>query len=715
MAQNASTEITQSFYHDLIPIEGMSCSKCALMIETSIDGMDGVMTTSVSYTAKTMRVEYDSSQIQRQQIEKQIKKLGFRVPTTDAHTTHDDNRQLVFSLASGGCLLVGWLGGHFLGFPFNISLGCYLAAYLFGGYDTVRHALQALRERQFDTDLLMVMAAVGAAILGKFSEGALLLFLFSLGHALEERALDKARNAIDSLTKLTPKTAVVKWDDGETEVLIDDLEIGNVVIVRPGMRIPVDGDVVSGRSGVDQAPVTGESMPVDKTPGDTVFAGCLNGEGALEVEVTRLANDSTLANIMRLIVEAQTEKSPTQRLTEKFTRKFVPLVLIGCLLLIAIPPLFGVPFSDSFLRAMMLLVATSPCALALGTPSAILAGIAQSARNGVLVKGGAHLENLGRLQAIAFDKTGTITKGEPTVTDVIPLKGTNRCNLLAMAAAVESRSAHPLAQAVVKGAAAEGLTLPEVGDAESMTGHGIEATVGGKTVRVGSLKWFDDLDIEIPKTLRADLRTLEAQGKTTMLVAVNTQPVGLLAVADVIQPEARNALAALRKMKIRQTIMLTGDNPRVAAHIAQQAGMTDYRAELLPEDKVATIRELMNTHDAVAMVGDGVNDAPALANATIGIAMGGAGTDVALETADVALMGDDLSKLPFAVGLGRATRAIIIQNLVIASAVIVALTISSVIGLATIGAAVIFHEGSTIVVVLNSLRLLRYGGVKRNP
>ena len=629
---------------------------------------------------------------------------------------YKENRELVFSLVCGLCLLIGWTGERFFGFPFPfeaiyhisaVSLFFYFAAYVFGGFDTVRHAINAIRERHFDIDLLMVVAAIGAAFLGEFSEGALLLFLFGLGHALEERTLDKARNAIHSLAELTPKTAIVKDETGESQKDVDGLKIGAVVIVKPGMRIPVDGEVIAGSTTVDESSITGESVPVDKEPGSQMFTGGINGDGSVEVRVTRLSNDTMLAHVVAMVAEAQAQESNSQRITQKFSRIFVPLILIGDIFMILLLLFLGFPFNDSFLRGLVLLVAASPCALALGPPSAILAGIAQAARNGVLIKGGIHLENLGDVKAVAFDKTGTLTKGKPEVIDLISVGELEVNHWLCMAAAVENRSAHPIAQAIVDVATESGLRMLEVAEVESMTGRGIKATVSGTTVCIGNLKLYHDSHVDIQASVQTHITNLEEQGKTVMLVAVDRQPVGIIAVADVLRPEAKSVLGQLKQMKIRQTVMLTGDNERVASYIAQQANVTEFKANLLPEDKVKYIRELVDSYRNVTMVGDGVNDAPALANATTGIAIGGAGTDVALETADAALMANDLSKLPFAIGLGRATRRIISQNLMIALVVIGGLIVSSVFGLATIGIAIIFHEGSTILVVLNSLRLLQ--------
>ncbi len=708
MAEREGAGILNRYHHERLTVEGMDCSDCALVLEHSIERMDGVLDANVSYAAQTMFVEFDARRVSRRAIERRVAQLGYRVPAEGVRSWYQENRELIFSLAGGALLLLGWVGERFLGWPSLAATALFLAAYVIAGFDITRHALHALRERHFDTDLLMVLAAIGAAILGEFAEGALLLFLFSLGHALEERALDRARNAIRALADLAPKTALVRRDGRELEVPVDDLQIGEEVIVRPGVRIPVDGEVLAGRSAVDQSPVTGESTPVDKGPGDEVFAGTVNGQGTLEVRVTKLARDSTLARVMEMVERAQAQKSPTQLSMEKFTRVFVPVVLVSDALLIVVPPLFGVPFADSFLRAMTLLVAASPCALALSTPSAILTGVAQAARNGVLVKGGVHLENLGRLRAIAFDKTGTITVGKPVLTDVVALEEGEEDQVLALAAALESRSAHPLAQAVTRAARQRSLELGEVEDLQEMTGRGLVGRLQGALAMIGNTRLMEEKHIELPPALQENIKRLEGQGKTVMVVALDGEPRGLVAVADVVRPEAHTALLALRRIGVKETVMLTGDNARVAAHIARQVGLSDFRADLMPEDKLKAIRELEETHGVVAMVGDGVNDAPALANATVGIAMGGAGTDVALETADVALMADDLSKLPFAVGLGRATRAVIRQNLIISLGVVAVLIVLAVSGLASIGVAILFHEGSSIVVVMNALRLLGF-------
>jgi len=710
LAERAGVQIINRYHHESIPIENMDCSDCSLVIEHSVGRMDGVLNVNVNYPAEKMWVEFDNHKVNRAAIEKRVRSLGYEIPVEGLRSWHKENRELLFSIISGLLLLIGWLGGLLLGFPALLSIGFYVAAYIFGGWDISQHAWHAVKERRFDTDLLMVIAAIGAAFLGEFAEGALLLFLFSLGHSLEERALDRARSAVRALADLAPKTALVRRGDKELEVPVETLQLDDLVIVRPGVRIPVDGVILNGNSGVDQASVTGESLPIDKVPGDNVFASTVNGEGALEVKVTRLAKDSTLARVMKMVEEAQAQRSPTQQTVEKFERVFVPAVLILTALVIVVPPLFGFPFRESFLRAMTLLVAASPCALALGTPATILAGVAQAARNGVLVKGGAHLENLGRLKAIAFDKTGTVTHGQPEVTDIVAFQSSawKEADLLSLAAGAESRSAHPLAQAVVRSAQTQGLPVPILDEVESLTGRGLRAVSNGVTIWVGNQKLMEEAGVTLAADAIQKAQSLQGSGKTLFWVAENKTAIGLIALADTLRREAASTMKALKKIGVAHTIMLTGDNVRSASAIAAQVGLTEYRADLMPEDKLIVIRDLVKEYDQVAMIGDGVNDAPALANATVGIAMGGAGTDVALETADVTLMGDDLSKLPFAVGLGRATRNIIMQNLFIALGVIALLIVTSLTGIVSIGIAVIFHEGSTLVVVANALRLLGY-------
>ena len=731
MAQDAGAEVTSRYRHAQIPFTGLMTADSAVVIADALSRLPGVLHADVNYAAGLAFVAYDSSALSLDQIERTMRQLGARprvapepvTPQRPEEEAHDHGSAPAFLphwmqerwplLLVGLCglfLAIGWIGERFLGLSSQIALVFYILAYITGGYDIATHAIPALFRGQFDTDVLMLAAAAGAAILGEWPEGAFLLFLFSVGHAGEHYALDRARNAVNALGQLMPRTALLKQGDTLSEVPVDDLPVGATVVVRPGDRIPVDGRVLQGQSDVDQSPITGESVPVAKGPGADVYAGTINQTNSLDVQVTRLARDNTLSRVMQMVAEAQSQQSPTQLLTQRFTAWFVPAVLIGAVLVTLVPPLLGwMPLQESFYRAMLLLVAASPCALAIGTPASVLAGIAQAARHGVLIKGGVHLENLGRLNVIAFDKTGTITSGQFEVTDVAPLNGNSREGLLQVAATVEQQSSHPLAQAVVRAAQAENVTLAPAAGLENVPGRGVRSEVNGQPVLVGSLKLFDETPGHgVDATAAQAVERLEQNGRTTMAVSQNGDFVGVLGLADTARPAVADTMRELRDLGIERLVMLTGDNRLVAERIAAEVGLTDVRAELLPGDKLQAIGELESEYGLVAMVGDGVNDAPALAAATVGIAMGGAGTAVALETADVALMGDNLDRLPFAVGLSRAARANIQQNLAVSLGVIILLILASVIGLVQLSGAVILHEGSTIVVVLNALRLLRY-------
>jgi len=579
-----------------------------------------------------------------------------------------------------------------------------------GGYDVARAALPALFRGKFDIDLLMIAAASGAAILGEWTEGAFLLFLFSLGHAGEHYAMDRARNAVGVLGELMPRTAFTKRGDRLEEVPVEQLAVDEIVVIKPGERVPVDGVIMAGESSIDQSAITGESVPVSRKPGDEVFAGTINQDNALDVRMTRLARDNTLARVMQLVAEAQEQKSPTQRFTETFARRFVPAVLIGTLVVIVILPLaFDWTWSASFYRGMLLLVAASPCALAIGTPAAVLAGIAQAARSGVLIKGGIHLESLGRLNTVALDKTGTLTTGTFAVSQVLGLDGTPEDEVLRIAAAVEEQSSHPLAVAIVKTARERKIDFPSATDIENLAGKGIQARVEDVGILVGAIRAFDgDAAAERGKPLAETIARLEDDGQTTVIIRRAGKFIGVIALADESRPMAGDVMKRLRAQGIERLVMLTGDNTSVARRVAGKLGITDVRAELLPGQKLTIVHELEQDRGVIAMIGDGVNDAPALAAATVGVAMGAGGTAVALETADVVLMGDDLGKLSFAIGLSRASARIIRQNLVIALGVIALLLVASGFGVIPLSVAVVLHEGSTIVVVLNALRLLAW-------
>lgn len=726
MAQAAGADITERYGHAILPIRALTGEDSWRRIEAAVCALAGVEDAAVNLAGQTIRVEWDRTVTTKAAIEQRLQSLGVHAQgasqsalverTHKARSFLSDNKELVWSIAAGLVLIIAWLGERFAGFPAIVAIPLYLVSYALGGWDLASHWVRsAIKGRiTFDIDLLMLMAAIGAAILGEWAEGALLLFLFSLAHALEHYAMGRARNAIKALAELTPDTATVLRDGIESEVPIEAVAIGDVVVVLPGQRIPVDGTVRSGRSSVNQAPITGESVPVEKFNGETVYAGSVNGEGALEIINQNAVGDRTLDRVVKLVQEAQTHKAPTEYFVDRFAAIFVPVVLVAALLLIVIPPMLGLlPWTDSFYRGMALLVAASPCALALGTPSAVLAGIAQAARGGVLVKGGMHLEGLATVRAMAFDKTGTLTVGRPEVTDVVPAEGVDTAELLGIAAAVEARSQHPLADAVVRRADSEEVVRDfEVGELQSLTGRGVESTVEGVRIQIGNLRLWREMGESIPDEVVATVERLSREGKSILVIRHGERWLGTIGVADLPRHSARWAISALRKLGIERLVMLTGDNLGVGQAIGRIVGVDEVQAELMPQDKVIAIRKLLDRYDKVAMTGDGVNDAPALANATVGIAMGGAGTAAALETADVALMGDDLAKMPFAVGLARQAGRIIRQNVLLALGVIVVLAIGTATGKLGIGPAVVFHEGSTLVVIANSLRLLGFQGMR---
>ena len=632
--------------------------------------------------------------------------------------------EIIFAGLAGLCLLAGWLEPKLEFLPDPIGFAFLLAAYFFGGYFALREAMGKILKGQFQIDFLMLVAATGAAILGEWAEGAFLLFLFAIGHALENYAMARARGAISALSDLTPDEALVRRAETTQTVPINELVIGDVVVVRSNERLPADGFVVSGHSAVNQAPITGESAPVDKRPvanrekaaanpdalkaESRVFAGSINGSGSLDIEVTKLSGETTLARVVTMVSEAETRQSPTQSFTKKFERIFVPCVIVLAVVTsLAFLVLDETP-ADSFYRAMAVLVAASPCALAIATPSAILSGVARAARGGVLIKGGAPLEALGRLDAIAFDKTGTLTEGEPRLVDIVPFGDVDEDTLLRVSAAVETLSDHPLAEAVVRDAKTRLGSIPDSAtDFSSITGRGVSAMYDGQIVHIGKLALFDEVDGKpVPEDLAERVSSLSANGRTTMIVRHGERYLGVIGLMDTPREAAKSVIARLRDIGVTRMMMISGDNQNVADAVALDVGLDEAFGDLMPDDKVTKIKSLKQGR-GVAMVGDGVNDAPAMANATVGIAMGAAGSDVALETADIALMADELETLPFAVGLSRATSRIIRQNLWVSLGIVAFLIPATLFGLG-IGPAVLIHEGSTLIVVFNALRLLAY-------
>jgi len=739
IAEGAGARMTERFGHILWEANGLQDERRARTVSEYLQRVPGVME-AVAAVAGPVRIEFDRSLTSELALRRILDGMGvvarapMRAPPAAAESIDEheheglfgENSELIFAVICGALLAAGFLISVAEIGPDWVALGCFVAAYGFGGFYLLREAIDTLRLGRFEIDFLMLVAAAGAASLGKWSEGALLLFLFSIGHALEHYAMDRARRAIAALADLAPPTAELRRGGTVTEVPVADLLVGDTISVRPNTRMPADGFVILGTSSVNQAPVTGESLPVDKQAVDNagkaarrpqalaaehrVYAGTINGNGALEVQVIKLASDSTLARLVRMVGEAEIRKSPTQRFTDRFERIFVPAALAAVILLLFASVVIDEPFGASFYRAMAVLVAASPCALAISTPSAVLSGVARAARGGVLVKGGGPLENLGTLGAIAFDKTGTLTEGKPRVTEVMPAPGVAQHDLLTIAVAVEERSDHPLATAVARDGRmllGDGAVVPQIEDLRSIIGRGVAARLGGMPVLVGKATLFAEVEgPPLPAELQAVISDLEGQGRTTMVVRRGEQYLGVLGLMDTPRASAAAVIARLRALGISRIIMISGDNRRVAEAVAKQVGLDEAWGDLMPEDKVAAIKRL-RTEQEVAMVGDGVNDAPAMANATVGIAMGAAGSDVALETADVALMGDELSRLPFVIGLSRATSRIIRQNLWISLGMVTVLVPATVFGL-QLGVAVVFHEGSTLLVVANALRLLAY-------
>lgn len=610
------------------------------------------------------------------------------------------------AVGSGTFLLIGFFLGPDLGdgVPRQVA---YLAAIGIAAGDVVVDVGRQLVKGRLDVDLLMLVAALGAVLLGGFGEAALLLFLFSLGHALEDLAMQRATSAISALGRLSPAIARRREGGGGwTEVGVESLVPGDVIQVFSTERIPIDGMVRDGESGVDESSLTGESVPVRRGPGSEIFAGTLNLDATLEIEVDRVVGDSVMSRMIRLVEEAQERKAPTQRAADRFTRVYVPAVLVIVVAAMLVPPLFGLlSWSEAFERSLVVLVGASPCALAISTPATVLAGIARAARGGVLMKGGEAIEALGAIRAMAFDKTGTLTRGEPVLVDVALADGIGRESLMRYAGALERESTHPLGIAIV--VASGGISSTEASEVSVVPGRGMRGVVEGRNVLVGGASLLESESVDLPVELRERADAWSSEGRSTVWVSLEGRVIGVLALADEERTEGRAVLAALTRLGVRRIAMLTGDRPGPAKTVGDRLGIEDVRASLLPEQKIEAIHGLRKEEGGVAMVGDGVNDGPALAAASVGIAMGGRGTDVALEAAGVALMGDDLARLPFALAVAQKTRRVIAQNVLGSMGMVVVLIAAGASGVLSLPIAVVLHEGSTVAVVLNALRLLR--------
>jgi len=701
---------------DELHVTGMDCASCAATIERSLKQLDGVQHVRVDVVGGRVRVDYRDDKVHRSELADAIRRVGYQLaspePLTDRvsqvprRTLWARHGRLIMTIASGATLGIALLLGR-LDAATAATMALLAVSAIAGGWYVVPRGIQAARSRALDMNFLMSVAAGGAWLIGEQAEAAATLFLFAVAELLEAYSMDRARNAIRSLMELSPAEATVLRGGRELRLGVSDIEIGDVVLIRPGEKIAVDGDVVAGRSSVNQAPITGESMPVDKTPGDQVFAGTLNGHGALHVRSAKLASDTTLARIIHAVEDAQASRAPSQTFVDRFARVYTPAVVGFAVLIALLPPLLGVgAWSTWAYRALAMLVIACPCALVISTPVSIVSGLTAAARAGVLIKGGAFLEAAGAVSAVFFDKTGTLTEGRPAITDIIPLQGRSRDDVLRCAGAVEQHSEHPLARAILDEVAALAIALPDARDVEALPGIGARAQVDGELIHVGNERLARSLGVMEP-TLASTLQRLEHEGRTVVIVATRREPLGIVAIADRVRPEAREAVDELRRAGIGRTVMLTGDNEGTARAIAEHVGVDEYHANLLPDDKLRIVRDCEAGGNGSAFVGDGVNDAPALAAARVGIAMGAAGTDVAIETADIALMGDDLNTLSFAVRLSRRTLLIIKQNIVFALAIKAVFLVLAAVGLATLWMAVAADMGASLLVVANGLRVLR--------
>jgi Cd2+/Zn2+-exporting ATPase len=617
-----------------------------------------------------------------------------------------ENRKVYISAL---LLIISWILSEQHGEGHIASTIGYAASIIIGGCSLFIKGFKNLSKFKFDMSTLMTIAIIGAVLIGEWGEGATVVILFAISEVLERYSMDKARQSIESLMDIAPKEALIRRDKQELMISVDDIQVGDIMIVKPGQKLAMDGIILKGTSTLNQAAITGESVPVTKTIDDEVFSGTLNEEGLLEVRVTKLVEDTTLSKIIHLVEEAQAERAPSQAFVDKFAKYYTPAIVALAVLIAIVPPLFGGDWSVWIYQGLSVLVVGCPCALVVSTPVSVVTAIGNAAKNGVLIKGGIHLEEAGHLKVIAFDKTGTLTKGVPAVTDIVTFSG-NENELLMLTAALEKGSQHPLASAITKKAEAVGLHFNEVSveEFQSITGKGIKATVQNEMYYVGSPTLFEEiLPNHIDQTISVQISRLQTQGKTVMILGTAYEILGLVAVADQVRTTSKEVIEKLHQLGIEKTVMLTGDNQRTAEAIGQEVGVTDIRADLLPEDKLNFMKELRERYSSVAMVGDGVNDAPALAASTVGVAMGGAGTDTALETADIALMSDDLSKLPFTIKLSRRALRTIKQNITF-SLVVKAIALLLVIpGWLTLWIAIFADMGATLIVTLNSLRLLK--------
>ena len=685
----------------IVDIDTIHCADCALNIERSVEHLPGVLSAEVSYVLSSASVYYDPLRVEEEQIKKAITKPGYVVRETLAERTRTfwrEMRPFIFMAASGITLALSWILGWIGLRPDYLPTAFAIASLIIGGYPVLKSAIKALFIPDLNVDTLVSIAAIAATTVGAYHEAATVIFIMLLGEFLEYLTVGKARKAIASLIQLSPKTAWVRREDKEIQVPIEKVKAKEIVIVKPGERIPVDGNIVSGCGSINQSMLTGESIPVEKGVGDRVYCGTINESGSCEIEATQVADDTKLAQIKRLILEAQAEKSPIQRVMDRFARYFIPAILLVALATFLIT---GEP-----VRAITILIVACPCALVLGTPTAVVAAIGNAARQGILIKGGPFLEQMGRLKTLLMDKTGTLTHGRPKVVEIKTFDGLDEKEILYWASIAEKRSEHPLAKAIIEKAEEVGLNIPHPDSFENVRGKGVRAQWNSKTIIVGNSGMLKEEGIEIPEYVKGPLKQRESEGMTSMLVTLDHRFIGVISIADTLREQAKKTIDKIRGEGVSEIWMLTGDSDEVANRIGKELGIR-YEAELLPEEKVRRVKDWKGKGQVVAMVGDGVNDAPALAAADIGIAMGAVGTDVAIETADIALMTDELEKIPTVIRLSRKALRVIKENLIFAIVFNTVMVLLSAQGWVTMILGAIVHQVSSLLVILNSMRLLR--------
>jgi Cd2+/Zn2+-exporting ATPase len=685
----------------VVNIENIHCGDCALNIERSVEHVPGVLSAEVSYVLSTATIYYDPHRVEEERIKKAITKPGYAVRETFAERTRTfwkERRSFIFLSLSGVTLGLSWIFGWMGLDPLNLPTALAVASLILGSYPIVKSAIKTLLIPDLNVDTLVSIAAISATAVGAYREAATVIFIMLLGEFLEGVTVGKTRKAIASLIQLSPKTAWVRRENKEVQVPIEDVKPREVVIVKPGERIPVDGKIISGCASINQSTLTGESIPVEKETGGKVYCGTFNESGSCEIETTQVADDTKLAQIKRLILEAQAEKSPIQRVTDRFARYFIPAILLIALTTFLMT---GDP-----IRAITILIVACPCALVLGTPTAVVAAIGNAARQGILIKGGVFLEQMGRLKTLLMDKTGTLTHGRPKVVEIKGLDGVDEKEVLYWAAIAEKRSEHPLARALTEKTEELGLSIPHPQSFENFRGKGVKVMWNSKTMVVGSSEMLRGEGIEIPLSAKGLLESKQSEGLTSLLIALDHRLLGIISIADTLREGAKEAIHKIKEQGVSEIWMLTGDSALVAERIGKELGIR-YEAKLLPEEKVLRVKEWKKQGQVVAMVGDGVNDAPALAAADVGIAMGAMGTDVAIETADIALMTDELEKIPTAIRLSRKALRVIKENLIFALVFNTVLVILSAQGWVTMILGAVMHQASSLLVILSSMRLLR--------